>query len=192
MAKLILSATASLDGFIEDAGGGFQWAAPDEEVHAHINDRHRGMGTFLHGRRMYETMLFWETFPDDASQPGIERDWARIWRGAHKVVYSRTLHSPSSADTEIERSFDPGAVRALVDAADRDVAIGGAGLGGQAVAAGIVDEMQLHIVPVIVGGGKSWLPAGARCELELLESRRFANGFLFARYRVASTRNRRL
>lgn len=192
MAQLILSATASLDGYIEDAEGGFRWAAPDEEVHAHINERHRAVGTFLHGRRMYETMLYWETAPTDESVSEVERDWTQIWRSAAKIVYSRSLEAPSSAETTIVREFDPAAVRASVDSADADVAIGGADLGRQALAAGIVDELQLHLVPVIVGGGKSWLPCGARLELELLESRRFASGFLFARYRVASTRNRLL
>ncbi|MCL2515034.1 MAG: dihydrofolate reductase family protein [Microbacteriaceae bacterium] len=183
MARLIYSATASLDGYIADMHGDFQWAAPDEDVHQHINDRHRGVGTFLHGRRMYDVMSYWEDFPDNAT-PAVARDWAHIWRDATKVVYSRSLDAPSTARTRLEREFDAAAVRTLVDASERDVAIGGAEIAGQALAAGIVDELQLHAVPVVVGGGTSWLPAGVRVELELLESRAFPGGTLFARYAV--------
>jgi len=189
MGRLIYSATASLDGYINDEAGGFDWAAPDDDVHAHINDRHRDIRTFLHGRRMYQTMLFWEDPPADL--PEVARDWAEIWQRADKVVYSRTLAAPESARTRVERDFDTASVRALLDRSSTDVAIGGAELAGQALGAGLVDELQLHTVPVVVGGGTSWLPADVRLELELLETRRFASGFVFARYRVASTRNRR-
>jgi dihydrofolate reductase len=190
MGRLIYSATASLDGYIEDPSGGFRWAAPDDEVHAHINDRHRGVGTFLFGRRMYETMLFWESPPDDLVP--VARDWAEIWRGADKIVYSRQLEEPSSERTRIEHDFRPETLRALVAAANSDVAIGGAELAAAALAAGIVDELQVHVVPIVVGGGKSWLPAHVELGLELLETRPFESGFVFARYRVASTRNLRL
>jgi len=189
MGRLIYSATASLDGYVKDEAGGFDWAAPDDDVHAHINERHRGIGIFLHGRRMYETMLFWENPP--AGLPEVARDWAEIWRRADKIVYSRQLVAPESARTRVERDFDEASVRALLDRSPTDVAIGGAELAGQALADGLVDELQLHSVPVVVGGGTSWLPAGVRLELELLETRRFPSGFLFARYRVASTRNLR-
>jgi dihydrofolate reductase len=190
MGKLIYSATASLDGYIEDTSGGFRWAAPDDEVHAHINDRHRGVGTFLFGRRMYETMLFWESPP--AGLVPVARDWAEIWRAADKIVYSRSLERPLSERTRIEHDFQPAALRELVAAANSDVAIGGAELAGAALAAGIVDELQLHTVPIVVGGGKSWLPARVELGLELLETRAFESGFRFGRYRVASTRNLRL
>jgi len=189
MGRLIYSATASLDGYVNDESGGFDWAAPDDEVHAHINDRHRDIGPFLHGRRMYETMRFWESPPDGL--PPVARDWAGIWQRAQKVVFSRSLAEPSTARTRVEREFDAARLRALLGESQTDAAIGGAEIAGQALAAGLVDELQLHIVPVVVGGGTSWLPAGIGLELELLETRRFESGFLFARYRVASTRNRR-
>jgi dihydrofolate reductase len=184
MARLIYSATASLDGRIEDANGDFRFAAPDWEVHAHINDLMRGCGLFIHGRRVYELMTYWESFPDDDSVPPVAADFGRIWRGVPKLVYSRTLAEPQSANTAIEREFDAAAVRARIDESGADASIGGAQLGGLALAAGIVDELILHTAPIVVGGGKPWLPAGVALDLELLDHRVFPSGFVYSRYAV--------
>lgn len=183
MAKLIYSVIVSLDGYVEDANGGFDWAAPDDEVHAFVNDLERPVGTYLYGRRMYETMRYWET-PAAMASP-VSRAFAEIWRAADKVVYSRTLHSLSSARSTLERDFDPTAVRRLKDVAAADLTIGGAELAGQALAAGLVDELQLLVVPVLVGGGKRALPEKLRCDLRLVETRSFASGVVFARYQVS-------
>ena len=186
MAKLIYGAIASLDGYVEDAQGRFDWAEPDEEVHSFVNDLERPVGTYLYGRRMYETMLYWETAPVDAGQPPCFRDFTDIWQRAEKIVYSRTLESVSSERTRIEPSFEPEAIRGLKATVARDMSIGGAELAGQAIAAGLVDELELLVVPVVVGGGKRWLPDGARLGLELLDTRRFACGVTYARYRSSS------
>ena len=183
MAKLIYSAIASLDGYVEDAAGRFDWARPDEEVFRFVNDLERPIGTHLYGRRMYETMRYWETVSME-DQPAFARDFTNIWRGAEKVVYSRTLTSVSSTRTRIEPSFDPEAVRRLKAAARDDLTIAGAELAGQAIKAGLVDELQLFAVPVAVGGGKRWLPDNARVDLQLRETRRFASGFTYSSYRV--------
>jgi len=180
---LIYSAITSLDGFIEDAAGGFGWAAPDEEVHAFVNDLERTVGTYLYGRRMYETMIFWEDPPDLAGQPPPFADFAAIWQAAEKIVHSRTLATTASARTRLERSFDSDAVRRLKTSAERDISVGGAELAAQALEAGLVDECHLLVAPVVVGGGKPALPA-LRLELELLDERRFAGGTVFLRYRV--------
>ncbi len=177
---LIYSAIASLDGYVEDEEGKFDWAAPDEDVHAFVNDLERSVGTYLYGRRMYETMVFWETAEDE--QPFI-RDFAEIWRAADKIVYSKTLESVSSDRTRLERDFDPDAVRQLKETAGRDTTIGGPALAAQAIRAGLVDEYHFFLVPVLVGGGKRALPDGVRKELELLDERRFASGVVFVRYR---------
>jgi dihydrofolate reductase len=184
MAKLIYTAIASLDGYVEDEQGGFGWAAPDEEVHAFVNDLERPVGTYLYGRRMYETMLPWESGGDGSDQPAVSRDWAGIWRAAEKVVYSRTLQAVSSARTRIERELDPGAIRRLKHASASDISIGGAGLAGQAIAAGLVDELWLLLGPVLVGGGKPALPRGVRVRLELIGERRFAGGVVCLHYRI--------
>jgi dihydrofolate reductase len=184
MAKLIYSAIASLDGYIEDADGNFDWAAPDDEVHAFVNDLERSVGTFLYGRRMYETMVFWESPPDPAEQTAVAQDFGHIWQAADKVVYSKTLQAPSSAKTRIEREFDPEAVRRLKATATRDLTVGGPELAAQAIAAGLVDEYQLFLVPVVVGGGKRWLPDGVRENLELLDERRLGNGTVYLQYRT--------
>ena len=181
MAKLIYSAIASLDGYIEDEHGTFDWVAPDEEVHAFVNERERPIGTYLYGRRLYDTMVYWETEGDD--EP-VTRDYATIWRAADKVVFSRTLETVTSARTRIERDFDPDAIRRMKASATSDISIGGAGLAGQAMAAGLVDECHLFLGPVIVGGGKRALPAGVRADLELLDERRFSGGVVYVRYRV--------
>ena len=183
MAKLIYSAISSLDGYVEDASGKFEWAAPDEEVHAFVNDLERHVGTHLYGRRMYETMVYWE---NDDDQAVVARDFAEIWRVAEKVVYSRTLQTVSSERTRIEREFDAAAIERMKQSAGSDISIGGAELAGQAIAAGLVDELQLLLVPVLVGGGKRALPNDVRAQLEMLDERRFQSGTVFLRYRARS------
>jgi dihydrofolate reductase len=183
MAKLIYSAIASLDGYVEDASGEFDWAAPDEEVHAFVNELERPIGTYLYGRRMYETMVYWETDDDEAA---VARDFAEIWRAAEKVVYSRTLQTVSSSSTRIEREFDAAAIERLKQSSGSDIGIGGAELASHAIAAGLVDELQLLLVPVLVGGGKRALPNDVGAQLELLDERRFQSGAVFLRYRARS------
>ncbi len=183
MGRLIYSTNASLDGYIEDAQGEFHWSRPDEEVFGFITNLQRSVGTCLYGRRMYETMVYWETVPLDEETPQSFRDFTRMWRAAEKVVYSRTLKSWSSAKTRVERSFDSEAVARLKRATTADLSVAGAELAGQALEASLVDELQLFVVPVIVGGGKSWLPKGVLVNLELLESHRFSSGVVFLRYR---------
>ena len=158
MARLIYSAIMSLDGYTADADGRFEWAAPDEEVHAFVNELERPVGTYLYGRRMYETMRYWETAHTLAGQPPVGLDFARIWQAADKIVYSTTLQAPATARTRIERAFDPVQVRKLKEAACRDLTVGGARLAAQAIAAGLVDEYQLFVVPAVVGGGTRALP----------------------------------
>ena len=186
MARLIYSAIASADGYVEDAAGSFDWAAPDEEVLCFVNDLERPVGTYLYGRRMYRTMVYWETVGTGPGQPSAVGDFTSIWQAAEKIVFSKTLESVSSARTRIERDFDPGLVRQLKSAADDDMTVGGAGLGAQAIEAGLVDELQLILVPVIVGGGKPALPSGVRLDLDLLDTHRFANGTVYLRYRPTS------
>ena len=182
MAKLIYASICSLDGYVSDADGNFSWARPDDELHAFVNDIERPIGTYLYGRRMYETMVFWETFEDD--EP-VTADYAEIWRAAEKVVYSTTLQTAASARTRIEREFDPRAVGEIKEGADRDISVGGAGLAAHALAAGLVDELHLFLNPVVVGGGKRSLPDAVRVELELLDERRFASGVVYVRYSVS-------
>ena len=184
MAKLIYSAIASLDGFVEDAQGAFGWAAPGEEVFAFVNDLERPIGTYVYGRRMYETMVYWEAAGTDDDSSAVERDFASIWRSAEKVVFSRTLKTPSSARTRVEPSFDPDAMRALKEASQADLTVGGAELAGRAMAAGLVDECHLFFVPVLVAGGKRALPDKVRASLELLDERRFRDGVVYLRYRI--------
>jgi dihydrofolate reductase len=182
MAKLIYSAIASLDGYVEDKQGEFDWAAPDDEVFAFVNDLERPIGTHLYGRRMYETMVFWETASTSGDQPAVTRDYTEIWRAAEKIVYSRTLRTLSSERTRIEHDFDPAAIRRLKESSARDITVGGAELAGEAMAAGLVDECHLFLVPVIVGGGKRALPDDVRVPLELLAERRFRSGVVHLRY----------
>ena len=184
MARLIVTTIASVDGYVNDASGGFDWAAPDAEVHAFVNDLERDVGTYLCGRRLYEVMAYWETAPTDHPDGEVGHDYARIWQAADKIVYSRTLDAVSSARTTLERGFDPAAVARLVDAAERDVSIGGPTLAAEALRAGIVDELRLLTVPVVVGGGTRNLPDGIRLDLALLEQRRFAGGTTYVRYAV--------
>ena len=182
MARLIYFAIASLDGYVEDERGAFDWAAPDEEVHAFANDLERGIGTQLYGRRMYETMVYWETEGDDDE---VTREYAAMWRAAEKVVYSRTMQTVSSARTRIERDLDAAAITELKASSSTDISIGGAELAGQAIAAGVVDELHLVLVPVLVGGGKRALPPDVRAELELVDERRFRGGAVYLRYRIS-------
>jgi dihydrofolate reductase len=184
MANLIYSAIASLDGFTADSNGDFEWAAPDEEVHAFVNDQERPVGTYLYGRRMYETMVYWDTASTADDQTAVMRDYARIWQAADKIVYSSTLDAVSSPRTRLEREFDPEAVRRLKKTAERDISVGGPGLAAHALAAGLVDECHLFLNPVVVGGGTHALPAGLHLDLELLDERRFGNGVVYLRYRV--------
>ena len=183
MAKLVYSAIASLDGYVEDADGGFAWAAPDEEVHAFVNDLERSVGTCLYGRRMYEAMVPWETM-DTRGEPAVIGDFAEIWRSMDKIVYSRTLAATSTARTRLERELDPTAVRRLKESSARDLSIGGSGLAAAALAAGLVDECHLFLHPVVVGGGKPALPE--QVGLELLDLRRFAGGVVHLHYAVGS------
>ncbi len=184
MAKLIYSVITSLDGYVADENGNFDWAAPDEEVHTFVNDLERSVGTYLYGRRMYEVMVYWEaahTLPDP---PHFIRDFAEIWRAAGKVVYSTTLETASSARTRIERDFDPDAVRQMKARAELDITVGGPGLAAQAIKAGLVDEFHLLVAPVVVGGGTHALPNNVRLNLELLDERRFSSGVVHLRYRT--------
>jgi dihydrofolate reductase len=183
MAKLIYSAIASADGYVEDADGSFDWAAPDEELLRFVNSLERPAGTYLYGRRMYQTMLYWETAHTLPGLPASIQEFTGIWQAAEKIVFSRTLVSVSSARTRIERTFDPGVVRQLKSASERDITVGGADLAGQVIKAGLVDELRLLLVPVLVGGGKRALPHGIRSELELEDTQRFASGAIYLRYR---------
>ena len=184
MGALVYTGLVSLDGYFVDASGSFDWAAPDEQVHAFVNDLERASGTYLYGRRLYEVMLAWETM-DTADAPPAIADYASVWRGADKVVYSSTLGSVSSADTRIERVFDVDAVRRLKDETSGTVSIGGPTLAAHAVRAGLVDEFQLFVSPVIVGGGIRYLPEDAHLELQLDDERRFDNGVVYSGYRAA-------
>jgi dihydrofolate reductase len=185
VANLIYSAIASLDGFTADSNGNFDWAAPDEELLAFVNEQERPVGIYLYGRRMYEMMVYWETAAMGDDQPALVRDYAGIWRTADKVVYSSTLDAVASARTRLEQEFDPEAVRRLKEAAARDITVGGPGLAAYAFAAGLVDECHLFLNPIVVGGGLRALPARLHLELELLDERRFGSGVVYLRYRVA-------
>jgi len=182
MAKLTYSAITSLDGYVADEEGNFDWAEPDEEVHTFSNDLERPVGTYLYGRRMYEVMVAWETMHTLANQPPFVQDVAEIWQTADKIVYSRTLEKVSSARTRIERDFDPEAVRQMKASGERDITVGGPNLAAQALNAGLVDECHLFIVPIVVGGGNRSLPDNVRMKLELLDERRFGNGVVHLHY----------
>ena len=181
MAKLIYTSITSLDGYVADASGSWDWSFPDEEVHAFVNDLERPIGTHLYGRKLYEVLQAWETMDDPA--PAM-RDYATIWRASEKIVFSTTLTQVTTARTRIEREFDPEAVRALKDAADTDLGIGGPHIAAEALRAGLVDEIGLLKSPVVVGGGNPALPDGMRIDLELLDERRFGNGVVYLRYRT--------
>jgi dihydrofolate reductase len=183
MAKLIYSAITSLDGYVADREGNFDWSMPDEEVHSFVNELERPIGTYLCGRLLYEVMVYWETITL-ADQPPVARDFAQLWRAADKIVYSRSLEAVTSARTRLEREFDPEAVRRLKATALRDISVGGPRLAAEALRAGLVDEIHLFLSPVIVGGGKRALPDDLRLRLELLNERRFGNGVVYLRYRI--------
>jgi dihydrofolate reductase len=186
MAKLIYATITSLDGYQTDAAGSFDWAMPDEEVHAFINDLERPVGTYLYGRRMYQTMVYWETAQFPGGRPQLMQDFADLWRAAAKIVYSTTLGSVASARTRIERDFDRELVRQMKDSAEQDLTIGGPVLAAQALRAGLVDECHLFLTPVVVGGGQPALPRDGRLTLELLDERRFGNGTVHLHYRISS------
>jgi dihydrofolate reductase len=186
MARLIYSALTSLDGYVADEHGNFDWAEPDEEVHAFVNDMERGARTHLYGRRMYEVMVAWETMPNLAAEPSVFQDYAAIWQAADKIVYSKTLDRVSSARTRIERDFDPAAIRQMKSEGARDISIGGPHLAAQAIEAGLVDELHQYVNPIVVGGGNRFLPDGVRVRLELLDERRFGNGVVHLHYRTRS------
>ena len=184
MAKLIYSAITSLDGYVADEDGNFDWAAPDEEVHTFANDLARSVGTYLYGRRIYQVMDVWETDHTLADQSPVMRDFAQIWQAADKIVYSKTLETVSTTRTRIERDFDPEAVRQMKARAGRDISVGGPDLAAQAIKAGLVDELHLFVTPIVVGGGKQSLPNNVRLKLELLDERRFGNGVVHLHYRT--------
>ena len=183
MARLTYTALASLDGYVADADGNFDWAAPDEEVHAAVNDLERSSGTFLLGRRMYEVLVAWETM-DTVDEPASIKDYAEIWRAADKIVYSRSLETVSSARTRIDRAFDPDAIRQMKATSARDLSIGGPDLAAQAFRAGLVDEVHLFLSPIVVGGGTRALPDDVRVRLELQDVRRFGNGVVYLQHRT--------
>ena len=184
MARLIYSAITSLDGYVADEKGDFDWAAPDDEVHAFVNEMERPIGTYLFGRRMYEVMVYWETALAVAGQPAVAQDFARIWLAADKIVYSTTLETASSARTRIERAFEPEAIWLMKAAAELDLTVGGPSLAGQAMEAGLVDELHLFVSPIVVGGGTGWLPDRVRVRLALLDQHRFRGGVVHLRYRI--------
>jgi dihydrofolate reductase len=186
VASLIYTAITSLDGYIEDETGRFDWAAPDEELHAFVNDLERPIGTHLYGRRMYETMAFWETVDTGPEQGAVVRDYAEIWRAADKRVYSRTLEAAPSAKTRIEREFDAETIRQLKRSSSRDISVGGPELAAEAFRAGVVNECHLFMTPISVGGGKRALPAGLRISLELIDDRSFGSGVVHLHYGVTS------
>ncbi len=184
MAQLIYSVNMSLDGFIEDTSGSFGWSEPDDEVFKFITDRERLAGTHLYGRKMYETLLVWETDPNLVNASPLYRGYADMWQAPDKIVYSRTLQSAPTRKTRIERDFRPEAVKQLKDSASADLIISGPNIAAQAFRASLVDECQLYLRPIALGGGKPALPADLRLELDLLEEQRFREGSLFLRYRV--------
>ena len=184
MGRLVYAAIASLDGYVADEDGNFDWCAPDEEVHAFVNELQRTVGTQLLGRRMYDVLAVWESIDTGPEQARVIRDYAELWRATDKVVYSRTLESVPTARTRLERDFDPEAVRVLKAGADRELTVGGPGLAEQALRAGLVDEVHLFLSPVVVGGGTRALPDGVRLDLALVDEHRFGNGVVHLGYRV--------
>jgi dihydrofolate reductase len=185
MAKLIYPINVSLDGYMEDEGGNLEWSISDDEVFAFWTEFQRPVGTYLYGRRMYGSMVYWETADvKTGDQPEDIREFAKIWRSAEKIVYSKTLQPVSSARTRIEREFDPDAIRRLKASSEADITIGGAGLAGQAMREGLVDECHLLVHPIVLGGGKRALPDNLRMRLELLDEHRFQSGFVHLHYRV--------
>jgi dihydrofolate reductase len=186
MGLLIYAAITSLDGYVADENGKFDWSAPDEEVHSFVNELERPVGTYLYGRRMYDVMVYWETAPTVSGEPLPVLEYARIWQEAEKIVYSRTLEAPASARTRVEREFDPEAIERLKAETERDISIGGPTLAAQAIEAGLVDEVHLFLTPIVIGAGTRALPDGVRVKLELVDERRFSNGTVHLHYRIAA------
>jgi dihydrofolate reductase len=185
MGKLIYSMLMSLDGYVEDEQGRFGWGAPEDEgVHSYINRLASSVGTYLYGRRMYETMVYWETAHTVPNQPQFVLEWARQWQAAEKIVYSRTLAEPRSVRTRIEREFDPEVVRGLKADVRHDISVDGPELAAHALRAGLVDELQMIVCPVVVGAGKRFFPDRVRLKLELVNERRFRHGVVVLRYTV--------
>ncbi|MFC0682690.1 dihydrofolate reductase family protein [Lysobacter korlensis] len=189
MGKLIYTGLISLDGCLVDPEGNFDWAAPDPEVHAAVNEQERPVGTYLYGRRMYEVMRYWETEPGAADASPAELEYADLWRKADKVVFSSTLDQVTTARTRVERRFDVDHVRELKRSSEPDLSIGGAGLAASALRCGLVDELAMYVSPVVVGGGTRFLPDGVRLDLELLQERRFTGGVVLLRYAVQPPRS---
>jgi dihydrofolate reductase len=185
VARLIYAAITSLDGYIADENGSFDWAAPDEELHGFVNDLQRPVGTYLYGRRMYEVMAGWEHAGTFADQRPVMKDFAGLWQAADKIVYSRTLQEVATDRTRLVRDFDPDGVRRLKAELDRDLTIGGPALAAEAFRAGLVDECQLFLMPIVVGGGTASLPSRVRIGLELDDEHRFGSGVVYLRYRTA-------
>ena len=184
MAKLIYSPIASLDGYVEDADGNFDWSAPDPEVHAFINENERSIGTYLYGRRMFETMRPWATISLTEEMAPTIREFAEIWRAADKIVYSTTLHDVACPRTTTSAAFEPAAICELKESLATDISVGGASLAARALRAGLVDELRLILVPVAVGAGKPALPPDLRLQLSLADLRRFDSGVVYLRYDV--------
>jgi dihydrofolate reductase len=184
MAKLIYTAISSLDGYVADSDGNFDWSAPDEEVHRFVNDLEREIGTYLLGRRMYEVMRYWDTASIGNGEPSTEEEFAKLWQDTDKIIYSRTLDQVASARTRLEREFDPQAIQRLKATGTRDLAVSGPTLAAQALRNGLVDECHLFLSPIVVGGGTPALPDNIRLQLELLDERRFGNGVVYLHYRV--------
>jgi dihydrofolate reductase len=186
MAKLIFSAICSLDGYVADTDGNFDWSVPDVEVHRFVNDLERPIGTYLFGRRMYEVMRFWETAPTGNGEQSAGQDYARIWQAADKIIYSRSLERVSTARTRLEREFDPDTIQQMKAAAARNISVGGPTLAAHALRLGLVDECHLFLSPIVVGGGTPAMPDNVRIQLELLDERRFGNGVVYLHYRVTA------
>jgi dihydrofolate reductase len=186
VAKLIYGVITSLDGYVADENGNFDWAAPDDELHAFVNDLERQVGTYLYGRRMYEVMVYWETAQTVGEQSAVLNDYADIWQAADKIVYSRTLETASSSRTRIEHNFDPGTVRQMKATASRDISVGGPNLAAHAIRAGLVDELHLFVNPIVIGSGNQALPNNVRATLELLDEQPFGRGVVHLHYRIAN------
>lgn len=184
MAHLIYTTNASLDGYIEDNEGRFDWTTPDEEYFKFISNLVKEAGTYLYGRRIYETMMVWETDPRLAAESPLWRDFAETWQAANKIVFSKTLESVSTGKTQLERSFNAEAIQQLKKSVGKDILIGGAELAAQAFRSGLIDEYHLFLIPIILGGGKPSLPNNVRLDLNLLEERRFGSGVVFLRYQI--------
>ena len=184
MGTLIYTGVTSLDGYINDARGKFDWAEPSDQVHAFVNDLEREVGTYLYGRRMYDVMSFWEAPTPEVEASAVMSDYQRMWTAARKIVYSSTLDAVASENTTIERVFDPEIVADLVGRSDHNVSIGGPHLAAHALRAGLVGELRMFLNPVVVGDGTPFLPDGLALELDLLDEQRFDSGVVFVRYAV--------